>query len=255
MIELLVSVTIECNYFHLKLSSFVLVLVPTAVNKDFAKLNVKKLVIARFVKLRGKKSIIEFNLIKVVHQKSDTVINIELFLNVSWNYWNGLEHEVKGNSKRKVYGLYFDGNKAKGRISKRAFQGNKARQIFQKTNISYPLIPTRTYQGVRNVRFTENLMYFVFLKHPFWDSPFCFITDDLWDCGLNFPRNLGGKSNIRCLIGENLFGGKCQIFLEVLSLFPVENFPPRKLSLMKIFHDENFYLLNTFFSVEINAEE
>ena len=83
MIELLVSVTIECNYFHLKLSSFVLVLVPTAVNKDFAKLNVKKLVIARFVKLRGKKSIIEFNLIKVVDQKSDTVINIELFLNVS----------------------------------------------------------------------------------------------------------------------------------------------------------------------------
>ena len=63
MIELLVSVTIECNYFLLKLSSFVLVLVPTAVNKDFAKLNMKKLVIARFVKLRGKKSIIEFNFI------------------------------------------------------------------------------------------------------------------------------------------------------------------------------------------------
>ena len=48
-------------------------------------------------------------------------------------------------------------NMAKGRISKRVFQGNKARQIFRKTNISYPLIPTRTcaYQGVRNVRFSE----------------------------------------------------------------------------------------------------
>ena len=34
------------------------------------------------------------------------------------------------------------GNKAKGRISERVFQENKARQIFQKTNISYPLIRT-----------------------------------------------------------------------------------------------------------------
>ena len=31
---------------------------------------------------------------------------------------------------------------AKGRISKRVFQGNKAGQIFPKTNISYPLIRT-----------------------------------------------------------------------------------------------------------------
>ena len=30
------------------------------------------------------------------------------------------------------------GNKANGRISKRVFQENKARQIFRKTNISYP---------------------------------------------------------------------------------------------------------------------
>ena len=33
----------------------------------------------------------------------------------------------------------FVGNKVKGRISKRVFQENKARQIFRKTNISYPL--------------------------------------------------------------------------------------------------------------------
>ena len=37
------------------------------------------------------------------------------------------------------------GNKAKGRISKRVFQENKAHQIFQKTNISYPLIRTPTH--------------------------------------------------------------------------------------------------------------
>ena len=61
------------------------------------------------------------------------------------------------------------------------FQEEKARQIFRKTNISYPLICTRTcaYQGVRNVRFLENLACFVFLKHPFWDPPFCLITDEI----------------------------------------------------------------------------
>ena len=35
------------------------------------------------------------------------------------------------------------GNKAKRRISKRVFQENKARQIFHKENISYPLIQIR----------------------------------------------------------------------------------------------------------------
>ena len=66
-------------------------------------------------------------------------------------------------------------NKAKGQISKRVFQENKARQIFRKMNISYLLIHTRkfAYQEVRNTRFSENL----FLKHPFWDSPFFLITD------------------------------------------------------------------------------
>ena len=48
-------------------------------------------------------------------------------------------------------------NKAKGRISKPVFQENKASQIFPKTNISCTLIRTRT----------------------FWDSPFCFITDEI----------------------------------------------------------------------------
>ena len=35
------------------------------------------------------------------------------------------------------------GNNTKGRISKREFQKNKARQTFRKTNISYLLIRTR----------------------------------------------------------------------------------------------------------------
>ena len=35
------------------------------------------------------------------------------------------------------------------------------------------------YQGVRNIRFSENLACFVFLKQPFLDLPFCLITDDI----------------------------------------------------------------------------
>ena len=59
------------------------------------------------------------------------------------------------------------GNKAKARISKQVFQENKPRQIFRKTNVSYPLIRPCAYQGVRNIHFSENLTCFVFLKHPF----------------------------------------------------------------------------------------
>ena len=57
----------------------------------------------------------------------------------------------------------------KERISKRVFQENQASQIFRKTNISYPLIRAHAcaYRGVRNVDFSENLAYFVFLKHSF----------------------------------------------------------------------------------------
>ena len=46
--------------------------------------------------------------------------------------------------------LRFVGNKAKGRISKRVFQENKARQIFRKTNISYPLIYIYIYMDQAN---------------------------------------------------------------------------------------------------------
>ena len=75
--------------------------------------------------------------------------------------------------------LHFFGSKAKRQILKRFFQENKARQIFPKTDISYPLIGTRTcvYQGVRNVRFSENLASSVFLKHLLWDSPFCLVSE------------------------------------------------------------------------------
>ena len=47
--------------------------------------------------------------------------------------------------QKKQYSRSWDkivGNKAKGRIAKRVFQENKGRQIFQRTNISYPMIHT-----------------------------------------------------------------------------------------------------------------
>lgn len=47
-------------------------------------------------------------------------------------------------------------NKAKERISKRVLQKNKASQISQKRNVSYPLIRTGTYQSVRKICFSEN---------------------------------------------------------------------------------------------------
>ena len=54
----------------------------------------------------------------------------------------------------------FVGNKVKVQISKKqVLQENKARQIFRQT-ISYTLIRTR---GVRNGRFSENLVSYVFL--------------------------------------------------------------------------------------------
>ena len=93
-----------------------------------------------------------------------------------------------------IQNLNFVGNRAKGRISKPVFQENKSSQIFRKTNISYPLI-RHVYQEVRNVRFSENLACFVFLKDPFWDLPFCLITDDLED--FSFPSELSSPYSKR----------------------------------------------------------
>ena len=108
-----------------------------------------------------------------------------------------------------------DGNKAKGRISKRLFQESKPRQIFRKTNISYPLIRTRrcAYQGVRNVRFSGNLACFVFLKHSFWDSPFYLITDELWK-----PVARRKEITIRLVINHLLFYSNGSVKTAILNI-------------------------------------
>ena len=57
------------------------------------------------------------------------------------------------------------GNKAKERISKRVFQENKARQIFRKTNISYPLIRT-CISGCKKRSFFRKFGVLCFLETP-----------------------------------------------------------------------------------------
>ena len=59
------------------------------------------------------------------------------YTNNSFRFSNKLQMFSHANK------LQTSGNKGKGRISKR-LQENKARQIFRKTNISYPLIRTHT---------------------------------------------------------------------------------------------------------------
>ena len=65
--------------------------------------------------------------------------------------------------------IQFVDNKAKGRISKRVFQGNKARQIFRKNNYVSPLDRnTRTCknQGVRKYSFFGKFGVLCFLVIP-----------------------------------------------------------------------------------------
>ena len=47
-------------------------------------------------------------------------------------------------SLNKTFLAHFVGNEAKRQISNRVLQENEARQIFRKTEISYPLIRTPT---------------------------------------------------------------------------------------------------------------
>ena len=70
------------------------------------------------------------------------------------------------------------------------FVSNKAKKANLKTGVSKKtkhdkfsekqefLTPWYRGEGGKNVRFSENLARFVFLKHLFRDSPFCLITDE-----------------------------------------------------------------------------
>ena len=62
-----------------------------------------------------------------------------------------------GQCKYRMYLSELVGNKAKGRISERVFQENKAHQIFRKTNISYTLIRSRPFSGGRKKMHWEQM--------------------------------------------------------------------------------------------------
>ena len=76
----------------------------------------------------------------------------------------------------------------------RCFKKTKHTQLSKKTEHFLPLIRTRTcpYQGLRNVHFFGNLACFDFLEHPFWDSHFCLINDDMTACS-DFENSLTRK--------------------------------------------------------------
>ena len=95
-----------------------------------------------------------------VPKRKTTMLLLKNFL---WqNQRNKFVQQGKQREKQQPYShSQFVGNKAKGRISKQVLQENKACQIFPKTNIFFPWYAH--YQGVRNVRFWENLACFVFL--------------------------------------------------------------------------------------------
>ena len=126
-------------------------------------------------------------------------------------------HRRLSSSLLLIIKLHFVGNKAKGRISKRMFQESKARQNFWKTNISYPLKRTCTcaYQEVRNVCFSVIVAYFAFLKHSFWDLPFCLIIDDLSEFAfiglfgnkINNPSDASFKDSMTCITSSTITSG------------------------------------------------
>ena len=64
----------------------------------------------------------------------------------------------------------------KGESQNECFKKTKHVKFSEKRTFTFL---TCAYQGVRNIRFSQNLTCFIFLKQPFWDSPFRLITDDL----------------------------------------------------------------------------
>ena len=77
--------------------------------------------------------------------------------------------EIKSTKRLHLQAEYV-GNKQKGRSQNWCFKKAKHAKLSEKRACAY--------QGVRNVCFPEILACFAFLKHPFWDSPFCLIPGE-----------------------------------------------------------------------------
>ena len=86
---------------------------------------------------------------------------------------------------------------------------------------------TRTfaYQALRNVRFSENLACFVFLKHLFWVLPFCLITNELIYSDKTFKLqeliekdgsvSIRQKKSIQAVVVEMTDRGKAAVWLVI----------------------------------------
>ena len=81
----------------------------------------------------------------VVEASPDSSITFLAFANPDTSISFSAFAKLKPKDELLLKDTQFDGSKVKSRISKRVLQENKAHQIFQKTNISYPLISTRKF--------------------------------------------------------------------------------------------------------------
>ena len=73
---------------------------------------------------------------------------------------------------------FLSGIRQKSEFQNGCFKKAKLAKISEKQTFLTPRY-AHACKEVRNVCFSEILACFDFLKHPFWDSPFCLITDVL----------------------------------------------------------------------------
>ena len=100
------------------------------------------------------------------------IIYLQLFCKESileatnWELIWKIQRECTGMLNIENLKFQIVGNVAKGRISKRVLEENRACQISRKRNISYPLIHTHTcaYRGIKNVRFFGKFGVLCFLE-------------------------------------------------------------------------------------------
>ena len=108
----------------------------------------------------------------------------------------------------------------KGQSQSGYFKKTKHAKMFRKTNISYSVLDTETYlclSGGKNVRFLKNIVWFVYLKHPFWNSLFWFITDDMYCTNLRMKNSLGHRTRFLgiCWYSSPVSLGPLQLLLKV----------------------------------------
>ena len=91
-------------------------------------------------------------------------------MHMTFTGWKVSKYGVFSGAYFPAFGLNMD------RFTRHVSRKQSTTNFPKKTNIPYPLIRTCTcaYHGVRNVYFSENLAYFVFLGHPFCISPYSY---------------------------------------------------------------------------------